>query len=344
MRVVEFTYKASDLLKEVTKRTSYLGRMRNTDQDVHLLDRLSLTEGEKFLFNEYIQEAGAETYNYMHAFGKEVHMPYMFYDDKPLYEVKESCGIYITCDDMKTGTEMVVPTTSFSYSSGTLAVVFPTTKIYKVDSSQFKYKFTCRFVMTATDTIGGQTLNITKEMMAETSEITSSADVTLTTISFTGIVPNFAYGSNPTVTEIKSLLLEVTEITPATPLDVEAGDYVYEEDLDGHVRHFKAIRDYNSGTGMWELTPHDFILLGGDWKNSIVYRLNIPCWQDDGMYMTVDNRIKEALVSYIIWRWFETVLPKEADIYEKKWKAKAYDIQMGLNSERKILRRKYKFF
>ena len=37
--VVVFSYKIDDLLEEVTKRTSYIGKMRGTEQELHLLSK-----------------------------------------------------------------------------------------------------------------------------------------------------------------------------------------------------------------------------------------------------------------------------------------------------------------
>jgi hypothetical protein len=66
--VVVFSYKISDILDEITKRTSYLGKMRSTEQEPFLVDRLSLTSGENFMFKEFIDNAANETYEWVKAF------------------------------------------------------------------------------------------------------------------------------------------------------------------------------------------------------------------------------------------------------------------------------------
>lgn len=72
MDTLQFTFTDADILKEVTKRTSFLGKSRGTEQQAHLLDRLSLTEGESFLFDEFMDDAITEVYDWIKAFGRGI--------------------------------------------------------------------------------------------------------------------------------------------------------------------------------------------------------------------------------------------------------------------------------
>ena len=57
------------------------------------------------------------------------------------------------------------------------------------------------------------------------------------------------------------------------------------------------------------------------------------------MLPSVKRNLKESLVDYIIYRWFETVNPKEADDYKEKADDKGHKAQLGLNTEKTILQR-----
>ena len=56
---------------------------------------------------------------------------------------------------------------------------------------------------------------------------------------------------------------------------------------------------------------------------------------------SIDRNIKEALVNYIIWRWFEYTNPQEADRFYVKFEAYASEAKNGMDSEREIMQRTY---
>lgn len=67
-----FSYLRSDLLLETSKRTTYFGKMRLDDNGNNLTDRMALTEGESFLFNEFLDDAVEQVYQWVAAFGRGV--------------------------------------------------------------------------------------------------------------------------------------------------------------------------------------------------------------------------------------------------------------------------------
>lgn len=69
---IQFTYLESDILKEVEKRTSYLGKMRETEKNANLIDRMSLTAGESFLAKEFLEDAREQVYDWLRAFGRDI--------------------------------------------------------------------------------------------------------------------------------------------------------------------------------------------------------------------------------------------------------------------------------
>lgn len=71
-----FSYAKSDVLLEVTKRTSYIGKMRGDKDHADFIERMSLTEGESFLSDEMLADAIEQTYEWVQAFGRGVENPY----------------------------------------------------------------------------------------------------------------------------------------------------------------------------------------------------------------------------------------------------------------------------
>lgn len=70
-----FSYSKADILLEITKRSSYLGKMRGDEKHVDFIDRMSLTDGESFLSEEMLSDAIEQTYEWLQAFGKDVETP-----------------------------------------------------------------------------------------------------------------------------------------------------------------------------------------------------------------------------------------------------------------------------
>ena len=69
---ITFSFAPGDLLKEAEKRTSYMGKMRDTDKEPDLIDRMSLTEGEGFLSEEFLADAMEQVYDWVRAFGRTI--------------------------------------------------------------------------------------------------------------------------------------------------------------------------------------------------------------------------------------------------------------------------------
>lgn len=71
-----FSYDRSDIMLEVKKRSSYIGKMRGDENNPNFIDRMSLTDGESFLSDEMIEDAVEQVYEWLQAFGRGVDTPY----------------------------------------------------------------------------------------------------------------------------------------------------------------------------------------------------------------------------------------------------------------------------
>jgi len=109
-----FIFPIDNLKKEVEKRTSKLGQMRGTDDQPHLLERLSLTDGESFMADEFLQDAAAETYDWIKAFGRRVKNAYRYVPKMEMKEVVENWGVKMTVEGERVNNLAVLfPVTSY---------------------------------------------------------------------------------------------------------------------------------------------------------------------------------------------------------------------------------------
>ena len=84
--------------------------------------------------------------------------------------------------------------------------------------------------------------------------------------------------------------------------------------------------------------------LAVDPRGSIVFILERTGHFDLNLLPSIDRYIKEAVVNYVIFRWFEYVNAPEAANFYVKFEDYAHKAQVGMNSETKILQRKSRLF
>lgn len=367
-QTVSFIFPIADIQKEVEKRSSYLGKMRvvaGSDAAVpqHQLDRMSLTKGEDFLFQEYLREAATETYDWIRAFGRHHGERAMrLYGSSTTHTIKENCGAKIVDDNGKEyGTKFLfVPTTDdwvmrYNPLHGTwqTEITLPDACEFVLqDSSDIKYRITYKYVVGVEDTPF-------EEVGVQTSEAVVLADTAqrLSKVSFEIPLRSTEWGDDY-IKSVEYVLIEITEIVPAAALSAAKDEYIEYQRRDGTTEWYQ-VRGAISTDKLF--VPVDWAnnleRLEEDLRDSIVYRLCIPEWSDSGMYKVVDNRLREAIVNYILWRWFETVLqeedrysrygqkmPHEAERYFEKYEEMAHQAQLGLNAEKQPLQRRYKWF
>jgi hypothetical protein len=145
-------------------------------------------------------------------------------------------------------------------------------------------------------------------------------------------------GAKHTVKSVDIDIL-VNNVRPSTIEDINAGDYIeyYKEDDVFDVYTVVS----NCTNADWQAHSE---LLPSDPRGSITFTLERTPYFDDNMIGNVDRNIKEALVNYIIYRWFEYVNVGEADKFYLKFEDYAHKAQLGMNSEAKPIQRKYNFF
>lgn len=149
------------------------------------------------------------------------------------------------------------------------------------------------------------------------------------------------FGSKHYLKSVECNLI-VTDVTPADIVEIKTGDYVeYHYDFDD-LSLFKVYQATKDTTSAKWMSVSD--LLPSDPRDTVTFVLERTNHFDDNMINSVDRNIKEALVNYIIYRWFEYVNLQEADKFYLKFEDNAYKAKIGMESETKPIQRKYKLF
>lgn len=484
-----FSYRVNDLLEEVTKRTSYLGKMRGNENIPTMLDSLALTSGEDFLFNEFLEDAVSETYDWLKAFGRKIKHAVscdIKYQDHRLLKnsglkftigtkeanINEDIKINAICPVItKTIAEIVMERTSNKewvrnhfrkYVSKEVADAIMATynmiildgnqrfidkitvkragstyDLYKLlgygengegiyislehddlklvcgegdavvgDKLHHYQETTTEFEVVATEKIPftlplwnmydnyifhneveGVNLRIAEDSLgkidvraglASVSAVESSVNVNAKSVitykintilegygeteenrvfeeviklqggshslGLSRMISDFEWVESGAKHTLKSVecSIKVTDVKPEYPEDIKAGDYVeYHYDFD-NINAFKVYKVIKDCTSADWLGSAD--LLASDYRENVTFVLERTSYFDDNMIGNVDRNIKEALVNYIIWRWFEYVNVPEADKFYLKFEDYAHKAQLGMNSETKPIQRKYKLF
>lgn len=322
-----FIFPIADLKERVEKNTSYLGMMRESDNEPHMSDRLSLTDGESFLSDDFLEEAAAETYNWIKAFGRNIDRAYRIFPDGEMHNITEGHGVHIMVDGEKRGMTCMLQPNSYVVVSVNARVSLPGIIINVGDSDKVDYKINVLY----TTGIPGTPF---EDKKIYTSTGTATQDCALTNPFYFPVELETTALGTPVVKSVDSFCIEITSVDKNYTLS--KGDYICYV-LDNGERMYGLVGgDYDSSTDNALICEN----LDGDVRNSVVMKVELPDWQDRNMLPAVENYLRDALVNYIIWRWFETVYPKEAETFHDKWEDKARKAQLGLNSERKILQRK----
>lgn len=79
---------------------------------------------------------------------------------------------------------------------------------------------------------------------------------------------------------------------------------------------------------------------GLDKYDNVFFVLQPKDWWARNEYSSVEMNIKNALIEYVIYEWFETVNPNEAELHFTKYEDFAHAAQMGMNVSKGTLERR----
>lgn len=335
-----FVIPLSRLREKIEKHTSSLGRYRSADGVTPLLERFSFTEGEGFLFDDYLPEAATKTYNWIKAFGRNVRDGYLVYHGATAKDVLEKEGIRISLAGVEfADLDAYIPLTASMYDvvkrAGSaddydITVHLPSLVISKGDAAGYKYTVKVKYTTIAD--------GIFVDNFTHQAEFTVTADVTITDYVF--MIKASSAGFSTLVINVDSIEVVVEDTTPA--VTYTKGELIRYIKKDGTILF--GVQRSNGNTldvGIW---------YDEDIRNSVIFKVELPDWQDRNMIPAAADALEWAIADYMMYRWFETVqepafyrgrkVENLADTFYFKWEEKVHDAQMALNSERRILQRK----
>lgn len=329
---VIFSYRVNDILEELTKRTSKLGQMRGTEQQPFLVDRLSLTSGEDFMFSEFLEDAVSETYDWVKAFGRCIPM----YDKIVLkYDTVEQYanhGFAFKVNGSYIGNVYKETGCKYSSSSTALLINHAPIEIRKIIGEDAFYELKCNY--TIHSVLDGE--DVVKKGTVTQSRTMSNGQVE----AHTQHSAPFELFEGGKMHDINSVDVEIIiTVTPTDVKPIKKGTYVeYHFDV-AHPELFDVYQvNYDCTNADW--LEHS-CKLAVDPRDCVVFILERPLNMDLNMISSIDRNIKEAIVNYIMFKWFEYTNVEEADKFYVKFEYYAQKAQIGMNSEVKVLQRKY---
>lgn len=329
-----FILKKAKIKERVEKLTSYLGKMRDADGRP-LFDRLALTDGEDFLRDDFLVEAAGETYDWIKAFGRHKDGAFRIFPDdaiiKPLYE---NHGAHIFANGKIQRLKYSLPLSSTDYTITTVSTTeylvsinMPTIDVNIGYADAMDYQIAIHY------TAGIAGTPIQEERVLIVGPTAATQDVTISgslsqTIQFRETFQNIS------VLSVDSVDVEIVSV--AKHVVLSKGDFIYFADYDDNRTYAVVTEDYDSDEDdKLYCERYD-----GDVRDAVVYIVMLPDWSDRNMLPIVEDSLLNAIVDYIIYRWLELVLPKEAEVYYDKWEDKGRKAQLGLNTENRTLHRR----
>ena len=337
METVIFSYKIDDILEEITKRTSYLGKMRSSQTEPFLVDRLSLTSGENFMFTEFLQDSVAQVYDWLKAFGRKIKYSNkcdITYQDIQVYKDN---GVVFTLDGDNKELGKWTSVRSWGHTDMEDGHVSYGCEDIVIESTNIDVRVTADFRYTIYSLLDGLEC---KTVVADTKlyKLTINASKTINRDSFA-----FECNENGDYRNISRVDMQVMiKALPADVKPITRGMYVecctdFNDDAIFDV--YQVVDDCTNED--WDKHADK---LEYDPRESIVFMLEKTDYFDENMISSVSRNIKEALVNYIIFRWFEFVNEVEAEKFYYKFEDYAYKAKQGMESETKPIQRRYKLF
>lgn len=332
LQVAVFSYRIPDILDEVYKRTSYFGKMRNTEKEPHLLDRLSLTEGENFLFTEFLDDAATQTYDWLKVFGcniKDAKQIVMDYQSTTAYL---NSGLVVTCGgvEMPIGEPFSVPASATTSGNNIDVTLDDYIEIKSKTSTKYKYHISCN----VKTTLNG--LECVEEHVIDSNVLTVSNGGGLSLLSWS--ITDFDFDEDGSKHVLKGVDCSITieALQPTTLVNISKGTYIECPDSTGNKTLYQATEDCTNANWSEHSTKVDY-----DARGCVVFILERHEHFDDNQISSVDRNIKEALVNYIIYRWFEYTNAPESSAFYDKFENYAQQAKIGMDSEKFILQRRY---
>lgn len=339
-----FIIPIASLQEKVEKNTSVIGKNRSADGAPHLMEQYAMTPGEGFLFEDYLKEAAGKTYNYIKAFGRNLKDAYRVNYHVVPRLVTEHDGFYISLNGVVLGAKHAIVHINpemydIDHVEGeeefTINVHLPHLLIHKGESTSY-----CLEVLISYKTVAD---GVFEDRCEYRQVLFNSQDLDIEDFSAT---VNVSQAEFPTTIKSVSSFAVAVSGSNDHPTVYHAGEFIKFVQGDGVVKY-----------GIQKETSTKVVVdewFYEDITESVIFKVELPDWQDRNMLPAAQEHLENALMDFIMYRWFETVKPdvatlqsgkwrKEASLasdFYAKWEEEAHSAQLALNSERRILQRK----
>lgn len=310
-KLVHFAYRIEDILKEIRKRTNYIGANRATKDGRTLVDNITYTNDEFDLDVPLTKDAMANVFIPLLDYSKGIADSYLYDEDgHKNYSVKINRGYVLN--------------NRYAYDSedNSLSV---TLKSNKHIEDAHKIVADIDIEYNVTDLIG----DVYKKRLTTSIEYDDSIPCVMktvggkTTYEYTKII-NPKYDAD---TVDKGLGAEsvsdvvITKIEFKTqdvnPYRINAGDWL-EVEYDGGMKELY-ICHTNCTSNTKFGCPYFYLYMPFDFRRTIHYIVYMPYFNNEAALKAIDTHIENAIITYCIYRWFKMVNPEEAPTWYEEF-------------------------
>ena len=318
-RFVHYYYPLDDLREEVYKRTSMIGKHTTNDDGSNRLDSIAFTQDEAEQFEYIVNDGAHEIFEKIIAYTDD-RVRSFIYNDGANNTMKrtESLGNTIRNGKLTTSDDIANGSITYTYTFNTDKVLGDGEQVVLVFSGKYRVRnFMGRteirdFEQTVVVTGAATSHKITKTYTPEID----------TTIGRLGIQAEQYKG-------IVALNLVSQTLNYANPAAVPANTWIEYTKLDGTQRLYYAIAPSDMNADIDDTNLY-IDMTGYDLRYSIHYVVNKPQWVRENSMAMTDKSIFEALVSYVLYKWFLIVLPQQAEFYANEFARRLSDIKFRL--------------
>lgn len=323
-RLIHYYYPLDMLREEVYKRTSMIGKYRLTKEGENTLDAMALTQDESDTFDFLAEDGAHEVFEKIIAYTDDRVRSFIYNDgaDNTMKRT-ESLGNTIRNGKLTTSDDIVNGSITYTYTFNTGKALGDGEQIVLVFSGKYRVR---NFMGRNEIRDFEQTVVVTGAATSHKITETYTPEID-TTIGRLGIQAEQYKG-------IVELNIVSQTLNYTNPAAVPANTWIEYTKLDGTQRLYYAIvpSDMNADiddTNLYiDMTGHDL-------RYSIHYVVNKPQWVRENSVAKTDRSIFEALVSFIMYRWFLIAQPQEAQPYLLEYEKRLVDVKYNLGfSER----------
>ncbi len=329
-KLVHFAYRIDDIIKEVKKRTNYIGANRADQNGNLLVDRMTYSNDEFDLNRPLTKDAMAQVFIPLLEFTQSLAESYL-YDE----------------EDFKSYNKVVDRgykfTTKFTFDNADNSVEIAlrsnkqiAPEHYVEASVELEYK--------VEDVIGDiykkRTTAVERIDMSNASMRTEEIDGKTVYTYTKKFIPDYEadFEDNGIGAErvFDVIVVSVkTKTQDVHPHRINAGDWLelkYDEDLtELYVAHTNCTSNNKFGC------PYYYEFMPFDFRKTIHYILFMPFANSTAALKALDTHIENAIITYCIYRWFLLVRPEEAQIWYEEFLKRMEMIKELLSSQQGVI-------